>query len=134
MKRIKTETDLSEAILQLESQQAEEGKLLKEQIIIASESLNPFNLFKNALKDAASSPFAIENILGAVIGLGTGYLSKRIVTGASANLFKRFFGSVLQLGVKNVAAQHPDAVKSIGHFMFRHIFRKKEMISKSLDR
>jgi hypothetical protein len=131
---IKTETDLREAILELEVKQVEEGKVLKEQFLLTYESFKPFNLFKSAFKDAGSSPFAIENILATAIGLGTGYLSKSIVLGASANIFKRFFGYVLQLGVTKAVAQHPDAVKSIDHFIFKHVFHKKEINPKSLDK
>jgi hypothetical protein len=134
MQTINSETDLREAILQLEVKQAEEGKLLKEQFLLTAESFKPANLLKSAFKDIASSPFAIENVLGTAIGLGTGYFSKKIVIGASGNIFRKLFGSVLQIGITNVAAQHPDTVKSIGEFIFRHIFHKKEMNPKSLDK
>jgi hypothetical protein len=134
MQKIYTETDLDVAIFQLEIKQAEEGKLLKEQFYLTYESLKPANLLKSTFLEVASSPFSIGNILSTAVGLGTGFLSKKIVIGASGNIFKKLFGSVLQLGVTSVVAQHPDAVKSIGQFIFQKIFHKKDNNRKSLDR
>jgi len=132
--QINTETDLDIAIYQLEIKQAEEGKLLKEQFYMTYESIKPANLFRSTLSDVASSPYLIDNIIGTAIGLGTGYLSRKIMIGGSGNIFKRFFGSVLQFGVTNIVAQHPNTVRSIGEFIFKHVFHKKEMNLKSLDR
>jgi hypothetical protein len=63
------------------------------------------------------------------LGLATGYLSRKIVVGASGNIFRKLLGSILQFGVTNIVAQHPDVIKSIGQFIFQHIFRKKEINS-----
>lgn len=67
------------------------------------------------------------------MGIISGYLSKRIVTGASGNIFRRLAGSVLQYGIANVVSQHPDAIKSIGQYIFQLIFRKKEHVAHEVD-
>ena len=127
MQNITSTAELKNAIQLLEAEQAVKGQLLKEQFYLTYESLKPVNLLKSTLKDIASSPYLIDNILGTAMGLATGYLSKKIVVGASGNIFRKLFGSVLQFGVTNVVAQHPDAIKSFGQFIFQHIFRKKEI-------
>jgi len=96
--------------------------------------MKPANLFRSTMSDVASSPYLIDNIIGTAIGLGTGYLSRKIVVGAGGNIFKRFFGSVLQFGVTNIVAQHPNTIKSIGEFIFKHVIHKKEMNAKTFDR
>jgi hypothetical protein len=58
--------------------------------------------------------------------LATGYLSKKIIIGTSANIFRKLIGSVLQLGVTSAVSQHPDTIKSLGHFILKKIFDKKE--------
>lgn len=131
---INSETDLNIAIYQLENKQAEEGRLLKEQFFLAYDSMKPANLFRSTMNDVASSPYLIDNIIGTAIGLGTGYISRKIVVGTGGNIFKRLFGSVLQFSITNIVAQHPDAVKSIGQFIFQRIFHKKEMNRKNIDR
>ena len=134
MQEINSETDLNVAIFQLEIKQAEEAKLLKEQFFQTYESIKPANLFRNTMNDVASSPYLIDNIIGTAIGLGTGYISRKIIIGASGNIFKRLFGSVIQFGITNIVAQHPNTVKSIGEFIFNHVIHKKEMNAKTLDR
>lgn len=134
MEQIITESDLRFTIIQLEKKQAEEGKLLKEQLLLTFESLKPANLFRNTMSDVAASPYLIDNIIGTAIGIGTGYLTRKVTLGTSGNIFKRFFGSAMQFGVTNIVAQHPQAVKAIGQFLFKHILHKKEVNTKSLDR
>ena len=68
----------------------------------------------------------IDNIIGAAVGLATGYLSKKIVVGTSGNIIRRFFGLLMQLGVTNTVAQHPDSIKSIGQFIYQHFLRNKK--------
>ncbi len=134
MDPIITDIDLRFAIYQLEKKQAEEGRLLKEQFFLTYESLKPANLFRNTMSDVAASPYLIDNILGTAIGLGTGYLTRKVTLGTSGNVFKRFFGSVMQFGVTNIVARHPGTIKAIGHFIFKHVLHKKEINTKSLDR
>ena len=51
MEKIYSEIDLNIAILQLESKQAEEEKLLKEQFQHTYESIKPINIIKNIFKE-----------------------------------------------------------------------------------
>ncbi len=125
MENITSTAGLKNAIQLLEVEQALNGQLLKEQFYFIYESFKPVNLLKSTLKDITSSPFLIDNILGTAMGLATGSLSKKIFIGASGNIIRRLIGSVLQLGVTNVVARHPDTIKSFGQFIFQHILRKK---------
>jgi hypothetical protein len=126
MQNITTATALKNAIQLLEEEQAIKGQLLKEQVFITYDSLKPANLIKSTLKDLSSSPYLIENIVGSAVGLATGYVSNKIVVGASANIFRKVFGTILQVGITNLVAQHPDAFKTFGQYLARHIFRRKE--------
>lgn len=126
MQTINNIADLKDAIQLLEVEQAANGQILKEQFYLTYESLKPVNLFKSTLSEAASSPFMLDNVISTLVGLSTGYLSRKIVVGASGNVFRKLIGSVLQLGVTNTVRQNPETVKSIGQFLFQQIFRKKE--------
>jgi hypothetical protein len=130
MYNITSSAELKNAIQLLEVEHARQGQLLQEQFHLTYESLKPINIIKSTVKDIASSPYLMDNLLGSVMGLATGYLSKKIVVGASNNIFRKFFGSILQFGVTNLVAQHSDAIKSFGWFIFRHFLRNKEMNSK----
>jgi len=126
MENITSISELKNAILLLEHEQELKLQSLKEQFYITYQSLKPVNLLLNTFKEVATSPNLIDNILGTVVGLATGYLSKKVVVGASGNILRKLFGSVLQLGVTNSVSQHPEAIKSIGQFIFQNFFRKKE--------
>jgi len=126
METITSAVSLKNAIQLLEAEQTVKGILLKEQFQLTFESLKPINILKNTLKEVSSSPLLIDNILGSVVGLATGYLSKKIVVGASGNIFRNILGSILQFGVTNVVSRHPEGIKSIGQSIFQLLFRKKE--------
>jgi len=126
MQNITSVTGLKNAIQILEAEQADRGQLLKEQFRITYESLKPANLFRSSIHDITTSPYLIENIVGTALGLATGYLSKKIVIGASTGVFRKLLGSVIQFGITNLVTRHPGTIKSVGQFIFQHIFRKKE--------
>ena len=92
---------LNERIALLESRKSHEFYLLKEQWEITYESLKPVNLIKSTFRDVASSPEIKSHLLGNLIGLGTGYLSKKIMFGGTHNPFKRIIGTILQFAVSN---------------------------------
>jgi hypothetical protein len=126
MQNITNKAGLKAAIQLLEAEQAVSGQLLKEQFLLTYDSFRPVNLIRNSLKDLATSPYLIDNILGTTMGLATGYLSKKIMVGASGNLVRKLLGSLLQFGVTTVVAKNPDTIKSIGQYIFEHLRRKKE--------
>jgi len=127
MKNIKSSAELKDAIQQLEFEHTIKGQLLKEQLLLTHESLKPVNLIKSALSEVASSPYLVDNILGASVALATGYISKKIVVSGSGNVIRKFLGTILQFGVTNVVAQHTDTIKSVGQFIYQHFLHKKEM-------
>jgi hypothetical protein len=134
MQNITSTAGLKHAIHLLEVKQAISGQKLKEQFYLTCECLKPANLLKSTLTNISSSPNLIDTVLSTAIGLATGYLSKKIVVGASANIFRKLFGSMLQFGITKAVAQHPDAIKSFGWFIFQHFLHKKNGILKSHDR
>jgi hypothetical protein len=125
MENITSITELKRAIQLLEIEQANKGQMLKDQFYVTYESLKPINLLKSTLKDVSSSPYLIDNILSNVAGMASGYLSKKIVVGGSGNVFRKLLGSLLQVGVRNVVAQHPEAIKSFGQYIFQKLRDKK---------
>jgi hypothetical protein len=129
MEKITSAAGLKNAILLLEADQVIQGQVLKEQFYFTYESFKPVNLIKSTLKDLASSPNLIDNILATAIGLATGFLSKKLFVGSSGNLFRKLLGSFLQAGVTNTVSQHPDNIKSFGQLIFQYFFRKRGMKS-----
>jgi len=129
MQNIITETDLRVAILQLEIKQAEEGKVLKEQFLVTYESIKPINLIRSVFTEAAESHDLQDNLVNTTIGLSAGYLSKVLFQGISGSPIKKFLGTALMFGIKNLVAQNPEAVKTWGRIFFKivkNLLREKK--------
>ena len=126
MQNINSVLELKYAIQVLEIEQNEKALKLKEQFYITFESLKPANLIMNTLKEVFTSPNLTGNIINTTIGMASGYLSKKLVVGGSSNIIKRILGSILEYGVSNLVAQHPDGIKSAGQMILQRIFGKKE--------
>jgi len=120
---------LNETIRLLEIQHTYEEQLLKEQFFVTYELLKPVNLLRSTFREVATSPFLLDNIIGSVVGLATGYLSKKLVIGASGNIIRKFVGFLTQVGVTNSVAQHPETVRSIGQFLLNRFLRKNRIES-----
>jgi hypothetical protein len=129
MENITSATALKSAIQLLEVEQDIKEQLLKEQFYITFESLKPANLLRSTFHEVVSSPHLVDDILGTAVGLATGFVSKKVVMiGASGNIIRKIIGSALQLGITTVVSQHPETIKSIGHFIFQRILHKKEKV------
>jgi hypothetical protein len=133
MENITCAAELKIAIQELEFQHNLQGKLLKEDFFIAYNNLKPANLIKNTLSEITSSPYLIDNMMGAVTGLISGYVSKKIAVGASHSLFRKIIGSVLQFGVTNLVAQNPEMLKTAGNFIIQQLFHKSENKTEKSD-
>ncbi len=131
MEPITTSTELKKAIQILEFEQALKKELLKEQVYQIYENLKPANLIKNTLSEVTSSPYLTNNILGATVGVASGYLTKKIAVGRSGNLFRKLFGTVLQFGVTTIVAKQSVPIKLVGQYIFQHLRRKKEVNSQN---
>ena len=109
----------------LEEEQRVKGQQLKDQLYRTYESFKPARLLGLTMKEMVSSPHFVDNVIDTTIGLATGYLSRRIVVGSSANIMRKLLGTILQAGVTKIVTMHSDTVKSYGKLAFQQIFRKK---------
>ncbi|WP_394990422.1 hypothetical protein [Emticicia sp.] len=124
---MKNETDiLKDRISLLENRQAQELMLLKDNIHLSYQSLRPINLIKSTLNEVALSSDIKDGIFNNVIGLITGYLSKKVLFGASHNPIKRVVGTVLQFAIAQVVSKNAHTIKAIGEVLIRRIFENRQ--------
>jgi hypothetical protein len=134
MQKINTEADLRNAILQLETRQAREVKILKEQFHLTYNSIKPINLLKNTFRQARESQELNDNVINTSVGLATGYVSKILFERLSGSPLKKLLGSVLMFGITNMVAKNPDAVKSFGNKLLRNISNRLGSKPKVIDK
>jgi len=126
MQEITSADGLKNAIQLLESEQADKEKQVKEQFLLTVESFKPVNLLKSTLDEVKSSPYLIDNILSTAMSLTTGFITRKIVIGASGNKFRKLIGNILQFGIINLVAQHQGTISSLGHTAIKFLLRKKQ--------
>jgi len=102
---------LKESIRLLEIQQAEEGKILKEQFKITYESLKLVNLVKSSLKELTDSVEIKNSLFESIVSIVTGYLTKKLMISSNSNPFKKILGALIQLGVTNLVAKNAETIR-----------------------
>ena len=130
MEKITSVAELREAILRLEIKQATEKQLLKEEFKYTFESLHPINLIKKMLNDLTATPNLKGKLFNAVLSIGTGYLSKKVMVGATHNPLKRLLGAILQVGVTKAVSQNSENIKETAIHLLSKLFNNKSTQSK----
>ncbi len=131
MKSITTYKDLKQEIALLEAKQAENAAALKEQFRITYDSLRPANLIISTMKELTASPDFKSNLLNTTLGIGAGFLTKKVLIGTTLNPIKQLIGFVLQTATTGIVAKNGDGIKlmakqMLGRFLTRRN-RKSEV-------
>ena len=125
MQPIKTDILLSETIARLELQQAAQGKELRKLFHQAYDSLQPSNIVTNMVEELTTSDKFTDMVMGSSVGLAVGFVSKKLIVGASDNPLRQLVGNGVMLTVANLLAHHPDTLKRMGKKLFDLLKSKK---------
>jgi|SRR6185312_14530293 len=126
MEKITTITELRACIYLLEIKQANEKQLLKEEFKTTFESLQPANLIKKAFSDLTSAPNFKGGVLNTLLSLGAGFVSRKVIIGATHNPLKQLLGAILQMGVTSVVSKNGDGIKATITNLLDKFLNKKE--------
>lgn len=120
--KTKNQTDLlNELIITTKKKRDYELASLKGELHEVCESLRPFNLIKNIFHEATDSPELKNNLTDGAIGLGTGFLFKKLLTGNSKSFGKKMLGTIIQFSVANFVSKHLDEIKLLTKHLFNRI-------------
>ena len=116
MYTINSDKTLAEAIRNLEAQRVLELEILKKHTEYTLHELNPVNIVKEKLHDSISNigetvtSSAFKNsILKTGIGLASGFLTRKLLVGPKAGIFKKLFATAVQAAVSGfVIKKLPD--------------------------
>jgi hypothetical protein len=114
---------LKQAIALLQAQQEEKKFVLVEEFHKTYESLKPLNLIKSTFNKILETPDITNQVVDTSIGLGVGVLSKKLLVGKSTNIFKRFFGTIIELMVANAVAKNSDGIKRQGIQLIKKLIK-----------
>ena len=76
------------------------------------ESFSPSNMLKSALKDVVHSPDLRSTAINAAIGIGAGFLGKKLYVGNSRNVFKKITGTAVQFLIANFVRKKIPAIQN----------------------
>jgi hypothetical protein len=108
--------DLENRILKLEQLHARQMSDLKNSAAAIVDSIRPANLLKSALKDVVQTPDLRNAAINTAIGIGAGFLGKKMYVGSSKNVFKKIAGSAVQFLIANfVRRKIPEMQKNNLH-------------------
>jgi hypothetical protein len=115
MKKIHTAEELKGAILELEAKKIVTEEALRKQFHETLETFKPSNIVKNTVSEVSASPQFRHNFLNLALGLGAGYISKKIATGKKAGLLAKTAGTALQFGIASLIAKNKANEEEVGH-------------------
>lgn len=133
MNKITSAVELKAAINMLEIRQLQEERLLKEEVKATIEQLKPINLIKKQISEFISVPNANSDMLTTAVGMGAGYLSKKLTTGNTHNPVKKLLGVLLQVGVTSLVSKNSVAINVAAGLIGRMITRKKNKATQTPD-
>ena len=118
------ETDsLQESIIATQKLRGYQQELLKEQFHAACESIKPINLIKSTFRDMTKSPDIKKDVISSAVGLGTGFLSKKLFVGKSHSFVKKGIGTVIEFAIANLVSKNTDGIKAVGSTLLQRILK-----------
>ncbi|HMG83027.1 MAG TPA: hypothetical protein VK559_08320 [Ferruginibacter sp.] len=116
--QIHNSAGLKAAIHQLEQKQFIQKEALIDQFHETYESLKPLNIVKSEFKKITNSITGSSETKGTILktalGLGVGFLTKKIFFRGPTNILKRLIGTAVEAGVAKLVAVNADKIVEKG--------------------
>ena len=117
--------DLAMAIAELELKAAAQKKDIRESFAVVSENLKPLNLVKNGVRSVFSGNHK-EELVNILIGLGTGYLGKKLLLGRARGFVGKTAGLALEWGLAGLVSKNAEKIKEKAGDLIDKIFKKNK--------
>jgi len=124
-KKVKNADDLAIAIAELELKAAAQKKDIQDSFALVSENLKPLNLVKSGLRAVFSGNHKGE-LLNILIGLGTGFLGKKLFLGRTRGILGKTAGLALEWGLAGVVSKNAEKIKEKAGELIDRIFKKNK--------
>jgi len=123
-KSIRNSEELAEAIAILEMKATVQKREIEEAFHVVEEEFKPVNLVKNGFR----SVFSGENkgdLLNALIGLGSGVLSRKLILGRSNGFIGKTVGKAIQWGMAGIVSKNAEKIKEKAGEIIDRLFKKR---------
>jgi hypothetical protein len=123
-KQIKNSDDLEKLIAELELKASAQKREMEETFAVVTENLKPLNLVRNGVR-SVFSPEHREDLVNALIGLGTGIVSRKLLLGRAKGFFSKTAGKAVEWGIAGLVSNNAEKIKEKAGAIIDKIFRKK---------
>jgi hypothetical protein len=124
-KTITNSEELAEAIAALELKSAAQKRDIEQTFAAVSESLKPLNLVKNGFRSVLSGEHK-EDLFNALIGLGSGFISRKLLIGKSSGFLGKTVGKAIQWGMTGLVSKNADKIKEKAGGIIDRFFKKRK--------
>jgi len=123
-KRVNKKDELARAIAELERKEAIQKTDLQNAYSAVSESLKPLNLVKSGVRSIFSGEHK-EDLVNGLIGLGTGFLSRKLLLGKRNGVVGKTVGKAIQWGMAGFVSKNAEKIKEKAGDLIDKLFKKK---------
>ena len=123
MKKINNAAELDRAIAELEHKAAFQKKDIQETFASVSESLKPMNLLKSGFRSVIHTGNK-EDIFNVLLGLGSGFLGRKLLLGKSKGVVGKTIGQAIQWGMAGLISKNAESIKEKAGVWIDKIFKK----------
>ncbi len=123
-KQVKNSHDLEQAIAELELKAASQKKDIEEAFSAVAENLKPLNLVRNGVRSIFSTEHR-EELINAMVGLGTGIISRKLLFGKGKGILGKTVGKAMEWGIAGLVSNNAEKIKEKAGMLIDKIFRKK---------
>ena len=133
MQTLSNVENLAKRIQYLEQKSAIEKDAISSEISNFVVSLKPINIFRSFIHSVKKSPDIKDDILHGIVGLGTGFLTNKLLLGSLHGPLKKVLSVVFQAGITNAAVKYPEAIKEKGLSLLTRFLHSIKIKSDSVD-
>lgn len=126
MKKENLDDFIKSEIYRLEIKQSLELTLLKTQLNTTFDKLKPINLLKDTITEVTESSELKNHLLNNVMGLLTGFISKKLMIGTTSNPIKNILGTLIEFVIANVVAKNSERIIEKGEKLLHLFFGKQQ--------
>ena len=123
--KLENAKDLSLAIEELELKAASQKREIQRTFAVVSENLKPGNLVKSGVRSVFSGNYN-EELINILFGVGTGFLSRKLLLGKPHGFVGKTLGKALQWGMAGLVSKNADRIKEKAGEVIDMIFKKNK--------
>ena len=125
---MKNESDeLNKAIIALQEKRINELESFQEHLLVSQDGVDPNHISKiTTIKEVNPSSGIKNDVLGFVIGVGSGFVFKKLFVGKSKHPIKRMLGTAIHFAMANVVSRHSDGIITAGENLLNRIFKRRK--------